>query len=175
MCDKLTIKVADREYEKIWVGTNMDEALNILSYRVKLAVGDSIELTDGTEAIVIDNACSDRMLTCATPMVGERYEYGCNHFTAPYSVVKCPTYGTAVDFEDIIRVEGPRITHELIERKAWQEAADMLDDLRSISVSIEEFSPYLSAIYAGIEKNEQDKKDASKRFNDLLEMMRRED
>ena len=174
MCDKLTIKVADREYEKMWVGTNMDEALNILSYRVKLAVGDSVELTDGTEAIIIDNACSAGILTCVTPMVGERYEHGYNHFTVPYNVVKCPTYGTAVDFEDVIRIEGPEITRRLIEREAWQEAADMLEDLRSISVSIEEFSPYLATIYAGIEKDKQDKKDASKRFNDLLEMMRRE-
>lgn len=173
MCDKLTIKFADREYEKMWVGTNMDEALNILSYRVNLAVGDSIELTDGTKAIVIDNACSDGMLTCATPMVGESYEYGCNHFTVHYNVVKCPTYGTAVDFEDVVRVEGPGITRSLIEREAWQEAADMLDDLRSISVDISEFAGDLATIYAGIQEDKKNEKDASKRIGELLEMLKR--
>lgn len=173
MCDKLTIKVADREYEKMWVGTNMDEALNILSYRTKLTIGDSVELTDDTEAIVIDNACSAGILTCVTPMIGERYEHGYNHFTVPYNVVKCPTHGTAVDFEDVIRVEGPEITRRLIEREAWQEAADMIDDLRSISVDVSEFAGDLSTIYAGIQEDEKDKKDASKRIGELLDMLKR--
>ena len=174
MCDKLTIECAGCEYERVWIGRDVDEAIEILSYRINLSRGDIIELTDGTRAVVIDNDRREKIITFVTPLFGEKYEYGCNQFMAPYNVVKYNCGGEAVDFEDVIRVEGPGIVHKLIEREAWQEAADMLDDLRSISVSVEEFSPYLSRIYAGIEKDEEDKKDASKRFGELLEMMRRE-
>ena len=150
MDDKLTLKFADKEYEKMWVGANMDEALKILSYRVSLTTGEEIELTDGTKAIVIDNDRKEKMLTCAVPMVGKRYEYGCFNCTVPYNAVKCPTYGTAVDYEDILRVEGPGITRSLIEREAWHDASNMLDSLCSIGVDISEFAGDLATIYAGI-------------------------
>lgn len=175
MCDKLTIKCAEREYEKMWVGTHADEALKILSYRVSLTPGEEVELTDGTKAVVIDNDRKEKMLICATPIVGDKYEYGCHQFTAPYSVVKYRLCGEDVDFEDVIRVEGPGITRKLIDREAWQEAADMLDDLRSISVDISEFAGDLATIYAGIQEDERNKKDASKRFDELLEMIKRAD
>lgn len=168
MCGKLTIKCAGREYEKMWVGTHADEALKILSYRVGLTPGEKIELTDGTEAIVINNYREEKMLICATPTVGDKYEYGCRQFAAPYSVVKCHIYGAAVDFEDVIRIEGPGITRKLIEREAWQEAADMLDDLRSISVDISEFAGDLATIHAGIQEDERNEKDAFKRIGELL-------
>lgn len=175
MCDKLTFEVAGREYEKMWVGTHTDEALKILSYRVSLTPGEEIELTDGTKAVVIDNDRKEKMLICATPIVGDKYEYGCRQFAAPYNVVKCRLYGEAVDFEDVIRVEGPGITRSLIEQEAWQEAADMLDDLRSISVDISEFAGDLATIYAGIQEDEKNEKDASKRIGELLEMLKRAD
>ena len=173
MCDKLTIKCAGREYEKMWVGTHADESLKILSYRVSLTPGEEIELTDGTEAIVIYNDRKEKMLICATPIVGDKYEYGCHQFAAPYNVVKYHLYGEAVDLEDVIRVEGPGITRRLIDRGAWQEAADMLDDLRSISVDISEFAGDLATIYAGIQEDEKNEKDASKHIGELLEMMKR--
>lgn len=173
MCDKLTIKFAGREYEKMWIGTHTDEALKILSYRVSLTPGEEIELTDGTKAVVIDNDRKEKMLICATPIVGDKYECGCHQFAAPYSVVKYHLYGEAVDFEDVVRVEGPGITRSLIEQEAWQEAADMLDDLRSISVDISEFAGDLATIYAGIQEDEKNEKDASKRIGELLEMLKR--
>ena len=159
----------------MWVGTHADEALKILSYRVSLTPGEEIELTDGTEAIVIDNDRKRKMLICATPIVGDKYKYGCHQFVAPYNVVKYRLYGEAVDFEDIIRVEGPGITRSLIEREMWQEAADMLDGLRSISVDISEFAGDLATIYAGIQEDEKNEEDASKHISELLEMMRRAD
>ena len=170
MCDKLTIKCAGREYEKMWVGTHADEDLKILSYRVSLTPGAEIALTDGTEAIVINNDREERMLICATPIVGDKYEYGYHQFAAPYNVVMCYLYGEAVDFEDVMRVEGPGITRKLIEKEAWQEAADMLDDLRSISVDISEFAGDLATIHAGIR---EDEKNESKRIEELLEMIKR--
>ena len=175
MCDKLTIECTGREYEKIWVGRDADEALEILSYRISLTHGDVIELTDGTKAIVIDNDRREKAIIFATPLLGEKYEYGCNQFVAPYNVVKYNCGGKAVDFEDVIRVEGPGIVRKLIERKAWQEAADIIDDLRSISVDISEFAGDLSTIYAGIQEDEKGKKDASKRIGELLDMLKRED
>ena len=171
MCDKLTVKCAGHEYEKVWIGTNADESLKILSYRVSLTPGEEIELTDGTEAIVIDNDRKKEMLICATPIVGDKYEYGRHQFAAPYNVVKCRLYGAAVDFEDVVRVEGPRITRKLIEREAWQEAAGMLDYLRSISVDISEFAGDLATIHAGIREDEKNEKDALKCIDKLLEKM----
>lgn len=175
MCDKLTFECAGREYEKMWVGTYTDEALKILSYRVSLTPGEEIELTDGTKAVVIDNDRKEKMLICATPIVGDKYECGCRQFAAPYNVVKCRLYGEAVDFEDVIRVEGTGITRSLIEQEVWQEAADMLDNLRSISVDISEFAGDLATIYAGIQEDEKNEKDTSKRIGELLEMLKRAD
>lgn len=173
MCDKLTIKCAGREYEKMWVGTNADEVLKILSYRVSLTPGEEIELTDDTKAIVIDNDREEKMLICATPIVGDKYGYGCHQFDAPYSVVKYRLYGEAVDFEDVMRVEGPGVVRNLIDREAWQEAADVLDNLRSISVDISEFAGDLATIYAGIQEDKKNEDDAFERIDELLKMMER--
>lgn len=175
MCDKLTVKCAGHEYEKLWVGTNADESLKILSYRVRLTPGEEIELTDGTKAIVINNDRMEKMLICATPRVGDKYEYGYHQFVAPYNVVKYHPYGAAVDFENAMRVEGPGITRKLIEQESWQEAADMLENLRSISVDISEFAGDLATIYAGIREDEKNERDALKRISEPLEKMREAD
>lgn len=156
MCDKLMFTCFGREYEKLWVATNKEDAAVLLSYRLLLTEGDIIHLTDGSEVVVLENVREDTILKCFQPTVGEHYEDKVKSLAVSYNLVKHPTKGEAVDFEDLIRVEGPGMLRQLIDGKRWQEAAKLLDDLRAISVDVSEFAGDLAAIHAGCQEEEEE-------------------
>lgn len=122
--------------EEVFVGTNLEETLAILAYRMKLTAGDLIELTDGTKAVVSANNTKELAISCVVPIFGDRYEYKYSVRNVPYNVVKAPVCGECVSFDTVMKVEGFRIACELIENGMWQDAYEMLPKLKEAGIDV---------------------------------------
>lgn len=124
--------------DTVFVGTNFEEALTILSYRVKLTTGDLIELTDGTKAIVSVNHTDEMVVSCIVPIIGDKYECGCSNKTVPYNLIKAPMCGECVSVDTFTKAEGLGIVRELIEREKWQDAYKTISYLKKVGVAVSE-------------------------------------
>lgn len=124
--------------DTMFVGTNFEEALTILSYRVKLTTGDLIELTDGTKAIVSVNHTDEMVVSCIVPIIGDKYECGCSNKTVPYNLIKAPMCGECVPVDTFTKAEGLGIVRELIEREKWQDAYETIPYLKEAGVDVSE-------------------------------------
>ena len=124
------------QVEEVFVGANFEEALAILAYRVKLTVGDCIEIVDGTKAVVLANNTEELTISCLIPIFGDKYEYGYSVGAVPYNVVKAPVCGRCVSLNTITKAEGIRLAYELIEDDDWQNAYKMLLALKKAGVDV---------------------------------------
>lgn len=134
------------DYENVWVA-GKDEATDLFSERASLKCGDKITLTDGSEVVVIDNFPSKNFIVAKSFTFCENIMVGTATIVVHYPIIKSSTYGHSMEYEDFVRLTGVQTCREMIRRKEWGYAADILDKLRYISVDISEFAPYFSDIY----------------------------
>lgn len=124
------------EAEEVFVGTNIEEALTLLSYRMKLTTGDRIELTDGTKAVVLFNHTDEMAISCITPVVGRKYEYRYSTKRAPYAVIKAPVRGSYVSLDTLMKEEALTMCHELAEDEGWEELYELIYKLKKLDVDV---------------------------------------
>lgn len=124
------------EAEEVFVGTNIEEALTLLSYRMKLTTGDRIELTDGTKAVVLFNYTDEMEISCISPVIGRKYEYRYSTKRAPYVVIKAPVRGSYVSLDTLMKEEGLTMCHELAEDEEWQGLYGPISKLKKLDMDI---------------------------------------
>lgn len=129
--------------KEVFVGTTIEEALAILAYRMKLTVGDCIELTDGTKAVVSANDTKELDISCVVPVLGNGHEYGYFAKTVPYSVIKAPVGGKCVSLDTLAKAEGSKIVRELIEDEDWQNAYKLLPKLKKAGMDVSKLVEFL--------------------------------
>lgn len=133
------------EAEEVFVGTDIEEALTLLSYRMKLTTGDRIELTDGTKAVVLFNHTDEMEISCITPVVGRKYEYRYSTKRAPYAVIKAPVRGSYVSLDTLLKEEGLTMCHELAEDGEWQKIYELIPKLEKLGVGVSKFVEVLKS------------------------------
>lgn len=91
-------------YPKLTVERSTHEALFNRSHCMKLKVGDLIDLTDGSEAVVADNDPMEQHCLCFMASMGNAFCMGYRGRVVPYTCIKTP-YTEPVAYDEFLRSE----------------------------------------------------------------------
>lgn len=156
MKEKLTIEQFGVKYESLWVASDPEDAMSLLRNRILLDVGDRVTLTNGKEYIVVENLRNKDVLLCCRPSFYiDGIDSGTERVAVKYGVVMDSNYGYRMDYEDIVRLNGPTMVRKLLEEEDWEEAASVLNDMAELSMDISEFAGDLATIKANIDAEDE--------------------